>query len=352
MDLIKKIALILLSMAATKSYSCIPIYSVPTTIQHPGTYCLTRDVAISDTSTSGIIIKSGDVLLDLKNHTLSGPLQSQSRSSGIESYHFSNIEIKNGAINHFMYGVRIQDTDLEKLRNNAPDAMHDIIINNLKLESNNFRGVMIQAKRVIIKDSIFRSTGGTTVFADSFSIPIETSGPDCLIKNNIIREFYPVGTGEGVGISLSAYASGCQIINNAISNSTSSKMGRTFGFWVGEPLLRNVSFIGNITNNMSYAANKPTQSDFSNNKYNNTHCADYFQNERYYLIKEPCPEENTEYFFIQANLGNSEYLFRLAVQYLEGMWVESDRDTSKHYFTLASELGHEEAKRILKKLWG
>lgn len=333
------------------AYSCISIDTIPITISNPGDYCLTKNLLNKDPALSAIIINSDNVSINLQHHVLKASAAVESHSSGIESNGHSNIIIKNGIIKNFMYGVRIQDKDLEKLKNNDSDVMHNVQVLNVVFEFNTFRGVYIQAKNVTVSHSKFRSIGGTTVFPSSFSMAIEVLGNSCDIGQNIIKDIYPVGTGEGVGISVSSFGDGCKIYGNKISNSFRPALGRIFGIWIGPINKVPVIVSENTISNVSYAGNydKP-KIKASANQLSNINCANFFDKERaYYLHKEPCLEEDTNINLARAKKGDPDFLYKLGLQYYEGLWVNKDPNKQYYYFSLAAAKGHVEALRLKNK---
>src|SRR5687767_3326278 len=79
-----------------------PISSLPFTILNPGSYYLTGN--LTNTSTNGIIIRTGDMTLDLNGFTLTGGGQP---FSGVSvSGAAANVRILNGVIRNFgNYGI-------------------------------------------------------------------------------------------------------------------------------------------------------------------------------------------------------------------------------------------------------
>lgn len=331
---------------------CSVISSIPITIVKPGRYCFVKDLINTNQFSVPIIINSDNVVVDLRKYSLINSTNEESHSSGIESYSHSNILIKNRSIKNFMVGIRIQDNDIKRKQNNNLNSIKDISIINMSFEKNSFRGVLLEARNIKIENSQFYSTGGTNIFPDSFSIPIEISGKFCKIINNFIKDFYPNGAGEGVGISLSSEADGCEIKYNIISNSHFIDIGRTFGVWVCGSIKEVVDVSDNYISGVSYAGVIDNKIVYSDNVFNKIRCSDFYGKERKYYkaIKNICPEENTKLLITQANLGDVRYLYKVGYQYLVGLWVDQDYKKAYFYFGLAAKKGHVESLRLMKRM--
>lgn len=345
----KKLALFVMALSSINSYACINIRTAPARISHPGSYCLASDLKVLNPASIGITIAADNVTLDFQNHALIFSA-GESRASGVESNGHSNITVKNGIIRKFMYGIRIQDVDLNKLKNNSPDAMHNIQVSNMQLENNTFRGVSIQARNSSVTNSKVYSTGGTTVFQNSYAIGIEMAGNYCNASGNVIDGVYPVGTGEGVGLSVSTYGDGCQVFGNKISLKTKPPLARSFGIWFG-PVEKIIAIVsGNTISDASYSGNfEKAKIESYDNFIANISCAPWYGKGRsYYIDRKPCAEEDTESITALALNGNRDFLYKLGMQYFKGMWVDADLSKARYYYTLAAKLGHEEAARLLK----
>lgn len=340
-----------MALSSINSYACINIRTVPVRISHPGSYCLASDLKVLNPASIGINIAADNVTLDFQNHALIFSA-GESRASGVESNGHSNITVKNGIIRKFMFGVRIQDVDLNKLKNNSPNAMHDIQVSNMLLENNTFRGVSIQAINSSVTNSKVYSTGGTTVFQNSYAMGIEMAGNYCNVSNNVIDGVYPVGTGEGVGLSVSTYGDGCKVFGNKISLKTKPPLARSFGIWFG-PVEKIIAIVsGNSISDASYSGNfEMDKIEEYDNFIANISCSPWYGKERaYYIDRKPCPEEDTEFIISQAINGNRDYMYRLGMQYCINMWVDRDLNKARYYFNLAAKLGHQEAARQLKNM--
>src|SRR5262249_24327505 len=62
---------------------CTPITAIPFTIDAPGRYCLTRNVALPLGSGAAILIEADDVQLDLQHHTLSETAGPSTQAYGV-----------------------------------------------------------------------------------------------------------------------------------------------------------------------------------------------------------------------------------------------------------------------------
>ena len=197
-------------------------------IDEPGTYMITSDVG---TMWNSIIIKSDDVFIDLMGHVFSGSGSIHSLTSGIYWRDCKNISIYNGSIRNFMYGIYGDDSG-DRMNRELDLKSSGINIFNVSLDSNKFRGICIHANNSIIQRCSITNTGGTIYYPNAYSMGIEIVGPNAIIKNNSVINTMPVGTGEGVAISLSWKPNNSFVYDNFLSNSKFPDSGSTFAFWV------------------------------------------------------------------------------------------------------------------------
>lgn len=204
-----------------KPPACFAIDSLPYTIETSGCFLLRSDLAIKDPQGTAILIRTNNVRLDLGGHRITGPSNPMVSGIGIAGHGVHKVTIENGTISGFLYGVRI-----EKRKKRSSE---NVTVRNLFLVENTFRGAMIDGEVTTIENTVVERTGGSHFFPDAFAIGLDLNGPNCLVSKNLIRETYPVGKGESVGISLGSNVQGCVIQNNELLNSRTDKDMRTFG---------------------------------------------------------------------------------------------------------------------------
>jgi hypothetical protein len=81
------------------------ISSLPLTINTPGFYYLTGNLSYTGTSTNAITVTSDDVTIDLMGFEISGPGLSFSANAGIAVIGHHNVEVRNGCLNGWKYGL-------------------------------------------------------------------------------------------------------------------------------------------------------------------------------------------------------------------------------------------------------
>jgi hypothetical protein len=211
------------STRATSADQCIEFDQIPIRITSAGCYLLRNDITVSDLHADAITVGVSDVQIDLNNHeirNLSGPA---TRSSGVYANSIQNVSIKNGRISGFLYAVRVDGGST------GVDSAN-IKIEGVVASGNYFRGISVEATKAYVAENRVFDTGGSTLFEDAFAMAVEIKGNSCVVERNYIDGIYPVGIGEGVGISLSNSRNDCRVINNYI-NSGDTGNG-TFGIWL------------------------------------------------------------------------------------------------------------------------
>ncbi len=224
------------------------------TIDAPGRYCLTRDLD------AGVVIEADNVDLDLDGHCIRGPRERDAVSHGVLIVPpHRHIRISDGCIEGFMYGILADD------RAEATRGSH-IVVENLVIRDSSFRGVTIYGAHSRVSNVTVERIGGTQVFGNAFAFGIEMHDDHCRVTNNIVREFYPAGEGEGVGISLSSKDThNCVVAGNLIRNGRLPQTGRTFGLWVRNRSKVKNNVIVNVTFAMALAGER-TSANTRNNE--------------------------------------------------------------------------------------
>ncbi len=249
------------------------IDGLPITITQSGVYTLSADLVYSGTSGAAINIAASNVTIDLGGHTISGNGLDSTIAEAIYSGGQSNITITNGTISGFMYGVRLQDLTT------TFDTTGGHQIFDLTLTNNSFRGIRVEGNNNAVTNNVIHDTGGTTVYANAFTMGVETFGANAFIANNLITEVHTSGLGESLGISISDHGAGNIVVGNQIINSQFGSF-RSFGVWVGGA--SDVEVFDNQITNYIHAlgwSSSPTGS-FHNN-------TDYGSGDTPYFINNP-----------------------------------------------------------------
>ena len=119
----------------------IPIHAadLPLMITEPNSYYLVEDVNFTSTTSHAITIECNDVSIDLMGYTLKGP--DSGTKAGIYMNGRSNVEVRNGTVRDFYYGIHEGSTA----------GRHHRIIN-VRAMSNFYCGIRLYGKGNLVKD--------------------------------------------------------------------------------------------------------------------------------------------------------------------------------------------------------
>lgn len=203
-------------------------------ISSPGTYRLATDIT-SDRHTA-IVVKAGDVELDLNGKTITCPRPSSSeqRTHGIHVRKKHNVSIRNGKIINCVIGIGIPESN-----NVTIDGIHFVSSRYVAVNGTN------TITGLTVRNSTFVDVSG--YHSQAYAIGINRPGSNCLIERNEFRDIYrqanadPALVGEGVAILLSPDSSGCMIRFNLMENAE-IRPNLTIGVWSGSA---SASVVGN-----------------------------------------------------------------------------------------------------------
>ncbi len=302
-------------------------------VSNPGLYCLVSDIK------HHVDIRADNVTLDLRGHCIRGSGDPKATKAGVNIRQGRrNVTIANGCITGFMYGVRAGGPT-------GPRSSH-ITLSKLRLTDHSFRGAMVFAEETTVEDSHVERIGGTEVYKDAYAMGLEIRGNNCRIARNVVREVYPTGSGEGIGISLSNYEpTDCVVADNFIANSRLSLTGNTFGMWVA-PVAR---IENNVVRNFTYGIYVPRAASLRGNVVIGEQCVGGYRvtNTIYRpLLAQPeCPDSFT------AATRNLDFNDRYSVYRLARMYQREYNDSEAiRLFRRAAELGSHEGRRYLELL--
>ncbi len=143
-----------------------PITSVPFTISASGSYYLTKNLTATGTAIS---ISADDVTLDLSGFTLTG--SGSGTYSGIYMNGRKNVEIRNGAIRAFAYGI-----------NDASSSGKNHRIIGIRVNSCLWRGIYIVGSSCLVRDCIVSDTANTDTAGSFYGIYISSGAiTDCQV---------------------------------------------------------------------------------------------------------------------------------------------------------------------------
>jgi hypothetical protein len=181
------------------------------TIKLAGSYCLSGDLS----SQRGIVIEADDVTVDLAGYCLTGPGTPDNSATGILiSGPRKNVAIKNGCITGYMYGLQSQG------------GSREILVEKISFRRNTFRAALMESDDLVVKSNIVDGVGGTSVYADAYTMGLDLRGKRTVVSDNEIREVYPDGSGDSVGISIGG--ADAQVTGNTLRNNDRPLWGRSY----------------------------------------------------------------------------------------------------------------------------
>jgi parallel beta-helix repeat protein len=151
------------------------ITSIPYTISTPGSYYITQDLT---STTYGIYVAVDNVTIDLRGHSLIG---NSANSGGVYLWGRKNVEVKNGTIRGFVYGV------YEGL---TTGRSHRII--NIRAIDNSGTGVSVKGAGHTIRNCTFYSNSGSGLY----------TGGGAVIEGNDTYDNGAHGISVGVGSTI------------------------------------------------------------------------------------------------------------------------------------------------------
>ncbi len=178
----------------------IPGSTTPTltyAIRNPGSYYLTGNRIAEN---GGILIETDGVTIDLMGYTLTGS-HSRTDQSGISMNGLKNIEIRNGTVKDFHWGIREQSTN----------GKHHRIIN-VRVMSNTFRGIELNGRGHLVKDCTVGDNG-------TDGIHVENA---CTVTGNTVCDNGSSGQSYCSGIHA---GNACVIVDNMVYDNCTSPLG-------------------------------------------------------------------------------------------------------------------------------
>jgi hypothetical protein len=220
---------LLLSAASMRAEpaDCIPITSVPTTLEEPGLYCLVSNLTTSITEGEAIRILAHNVTLDLGGYILDGYTSSSTLAIGVYSRGINNVTIRNGRIRGFYFcvsldgdsyaagGHRIEELQVDRCTDSGIHIHgHDSVVQGNRVNGCGHRGISIAGSNHRVTDN---DVAGTTSDGNS-ARAIIIFGERYVVENNRVLDTVNLEGDRAIGISVfgadAAVVSGNQIVNS------------------------------------------------------------------------------------------------------------------------------------------
>jgi hypothetical protein len=193
------LALGLNASAEVPGLTCRPILRVPSTITHPGHYCLLRNLSTDIASGTAIRIEADDVVLDLGERILDGSEAGPATETvGIGALGRSNVTIRNGTVRGFLSGIRLTDAGTSRGH----------VIEGVTAESNTSRGIEAEGAGLRIRGNHVRLTGGSTSPLGSRAYGMALRAPESAVLDNEITATTGPGTSSGFSFVYGIWATG------------------------------------------------------------------------------------------------------------------------------------------------
>ena len=196
-----------------------------------------------------ISLASGDAL-DLGGATL----RCESEQVGIHAFG-DGITIRNGKIVGCHIAILVEHAEADY------GSSAGIVVEGMTLIDSDFRGMRVVADGGVIRDNLIVRAGGCAAYANSFAMGIEAVGRGLVVEDNTVVGVTPVGSGEGLGVSISEGGVGTIVRRNAITGV------RDYGIWIGgasRVLVENNVVTGS---RVGFAMSSPTGGIRANNKF-------------------------------------------------------------------------------------
>ena len=208
-------ALFLITLATSiqaETINCTPITSVPVTITAQGLYCLTGNVATSQTTGNAITINANNVTLDLNGWKVGG----QGAGLGTQAFGIvsssNNVTIKNGIVRGFYWGIELTG--------------NGAVVQGMLVDSNIYVGITADGLGALVENNQVVNTGSDTLSA---VFAIDAEGTSATIINNTVAGMTVTSGGSEYGILM--YGGGTAR-DNVISNTAlPSGGGSSYGIY-------------------------------------------------------------------------------------------------------------------------
>ena len=225
--------------AQAETVDCTPVTSLPATISAQGIYCLTGNLATSQTSGNAIIITANNVTLDLNGWKVGGQAAGTgTRAVGIVSA-AANVTVKNGIVRGFYFGINLTG--------------RGATVKGITADQNTVDGIRVGGTGSVVQGNQVVDTGGTTYLTDAEATGIYVSGPGSLVKNNLVSGLTAAGSSPEFGIYFATGAAQSTARGNIVSDTARASGGTSIGIYMyGTPA---VAVSNNIVTNFTACVN-------------------------------------------------------------------------------------------------
>jgi hypothetical protein len=180
-----------LPAAAETFYTCdTVITSLPATLTTQGVYCLTGDLATSQTSGAAITIATNNVVLDCNGYRIGGLGGGAATDAhGVRAVDRSNVTVRECSIRGFRHGVSLEG------------ASAGGVVERNRFDQNRVNSVFVSGSGHTVRGNVVNDTGGRP---GSLATGIRLAGQLHDVSDNTVSGVFPAGTdpdaGRAIGI--------------------------------------------------------------------------------------------------------------------------------------------------------
>ena len=211
------LALLLSLPAWAETINCTPITSLPATIDTQGLYCLTGNLATSQTSGEAITINANNVTLDLNGWKVGGQAAgSGTQTIGIYSAAV-NVTVKNGIVRGFEVGIYLSG--------------RGATVQGITADQNTSIGIYVGGPGSVVQGNQVVDTGGSSLYSNVFAVGIDVYGSGTLVQNNLVSGLTATGNDSEWGIYVDSAAPQSTARGNVVSD-TARTAGGSYGIYI------------------------------------------------------------------------------------------------------------------------
>ncbi len=199
----------------------IIIRRLPYIIVQPGSYILDRDFKLTSLCCDGIIIRSDNVELDLRGHTITGPRAARIACSGIYVRSHQRVRIHDGNVVGFCAGVYLTGSN----EGDPGGRNRRNVVENIHIRAATYIGIKLDyAENCLVEHCRVEQIGGSAL--NNCPIGIQSmGGRSNRFTNNVLTEIF--SDRRGVSFGFYSYDHNDRFLNNLIS-------GCDFGLVISE----------------------------------------------------------------------------------------------------------------------
>jgi len=207
--------------ATSARAACTPIATVPFTIAASGNYCVTADLATSQTGMSGgqITINADNVVLDFQGHKFDATSGGNfTNVTGVYSLNHKGITVRNGLLVGFYVGIHYDMTS----------DTRDNVIEDMRFSLSRSRAMQVEGFNNVIRRNLVVDTIDGWVHPDGFSACEQNFNGSIQVYNNTVS--HVGGANDSSPDGMMIYCLNSLIIGNRVVDASNQGLGIGGGF--------------------------------------------------------------------------------------------------------------------------